>query len=173
MSGEPAIHGGGVQFVAWEQTHFDAIRNAMPSFLEEISEEAMEFLRGQDYGSLIHMVRVTAQDHCAILFGPGKFAEHRCHADVQMSDHVGPWVSLFELRGYEPGDIGLVMDPTGHRPIRFRRTYDEVTMRLHRRFWEAGERICWDYSGGDNWGGTGPQFDCDCIHCDAFAIVPK
>jgi hypothetical protein len=78
--------GGGVQFVAWEQTHFDAIRNAMPSFLEEISEEAMEFLRGQDYGSLIHMVRVTAQDHCAILFGPGKFAEHRCHADVQMSD---------------------------------------------------------------------------------------
>ena len=134
---------------------------------------AMEYLERRGYGSLIHMIRVTAQDHCAILFGPGKFAEHRCFADVQMSDHVGPSVSLELLQDYEAEDIGLVVDPTGHRPIRFRRTYDEDEMRMHRVYWTAGERICWDYSGGDSWGGASAAFDCDCVHCEAYAIIPK
>ncbi len=70
--------GGGVQFAARFECHFDVVSDAMPSFLEEVSEQAMEYLRDHDYGSLIHMIRVTAQDYCAILFGPGKFAEHRC-----------------------------------------------------------------------------------------------
>ena len=102
-----------------------------------------------------------------------KFAEHRCFADVQMSDHVGPCVSLQRIDDYEPGDIGLIVDPTGHRPIRFRRTYDDVEMRMHRVYWAAGERICWDYSGGDDWGGAGPSFTCDCVVCDADAMIPK
>ena len=165
--------GGGLQFVARNRVHFSVIRNALPSFLEEISEGAMEFLRAHGYGSLIHVVRVTAQDHCAILFGPGKFAEHRCQADVQISDHVGPGYSLELLQDYEAGNIGLVLDPDGHHLMRFRRTYDEDRMRYHRVYWEEGERICWDYSGGDNWRGVGPVFVCDCVVCLAGMIIPK
>ena len=56
--------GGGVQFVARFEFHFDVVRDAMPSFLEEVSEQAMEYLRDHYYGSLIHMVRVATQDHC-------------------------------------------------------------------------------------------------------------
>jgi hypothetical protein len=61
--------GGGVQFVARHECAFDVVSDAMPSFLEEVSEQAMGYLRDHGYGSLIYMVRVTAQDHCAILFG--------------------------------------------------------------------------------------------------------
>ena len=117
------------------------------------------------YGSLIHIERTTAQDHCAILIGMGKYAEHRCHADVRMSPVVGFYVAMDRLRDSAVQGVSgfLRDDDTGSRTVRYMNTFDAETEMANRVQWIPNERITWDYTGGIVAAPLG--FICDCIFC--------
>lgn len=183
--------GGGLTAVAQRDSTYFEVRQCMTSFMEEISEDAFEYLkeRGYDavtyrvcvpdadtiangfptpclrYGSLIHMHRLVARDHCAILFGMGKFAEHRCHADNRMSDTVGPFLAMDSLRDPPiPGLVGFLRDNLhGSRSLRYVQLIDPATDAFYRTHWIANERVLWDYSGGTDDEPLG--FVCDCSYC--------
>jgi len=158
--------GGGLQAVAVRDCTAAEMRICMTGFLEEISEKALWFLSLLGHSSLVRLRRVGARDHCAILFGMGRFCEHRCFADVRLSNRPGPPLSLMHLQAGTPWNpVGYVIYPHGHRPLRWVFPVDEDIDTPYRTHWVEGERVCKDYAGSAEWAGEDPVFECDCVYC--------
>jgi len=140
--------GGGLQAIAGRDCSAAEMRICMTGFLEEVSERALWFLSLLGHTSLVRLRRVGARDHCAILFGMGRFCEHRCYADVRLSNRPGPTLSLVALQEGTVGNpVGYVPHPDGHRPRRWVFPVDEAVDAPYRTKWVQGERVCKDYAG--------------------------
>ena len=155
--------GGGLQAIASRDCTAPEMRNCMTGFLEEISERAQWFLSLMGHTSLVRLRRQGARDHCAIFFGMGRFAEHRCFADVRLSNRPGPPLSVVSLQAGIAGNaVGYMPAADGFRPLRWVFPVDEEADRPYRQGWVEGERVCKDYAGSAEWPGDEPG---DCVCC--------